>query len=155
MKTNESRFLKSKGTKSEKSQIRLAFKSSQGDFDKLLKKRKNTFSNEQQLILLKSRIENPRLFWSSISSLIRYMKTSIPLQVYTDDGLLSDDLSTVLMKWQSDYETLYNNDDNMKNDFFVTVSNVLYEYELHICDNIHVENVLLNEQIGLYEVEKQ
>ena len=74
----------------------------------------------------------------------------IPLKVYTNEGVLSDDLKVVLTKWQSDYYTLYNSCYMTDNNFMLYVSDVLYNYD--IC-TIDYENVFLNEPITMEEVQ--
>ena len=108
MKAMESMYIKCVGNKIEKSQLRKQFQTLQWKFDKLLKKSKSDFAHEQQVLLIKNRIENTKTFWSSIKCLVPRKKSLIPLKVYTANNIPSDDLSCVLEKWQSDYNALYN-----------------------------------------------
>ena len=83
IKLKESLFLRSVGPKSEQSHLRKEFQSKQCKY---------TFAQQQQIMLIKSRIKNAKQFWTTINKLTPHKKSMIPLQVYTDDGYLSDNL---------------------------------------------------------------
>ena len=75
------------------------------------------------------------------------------MQVYTNEGVLSDNLTTVLQKWKSDYKDLYNNKNVIISEFMYHVYKVLHDYDMCVHSNINVENVFLNEPIALYEIQ--
>ncbi len=156
MKQKESEFLCYNGTKVERLILRNNYQTAQWLFDKKLKQCKSKFSIEQQIKLIKDRIQDSKQFWTSVNTLVPRKKRTIPLKVYDNNGILTDDIHVVLDRWQDDYTLLYNSSTASNNDFMSHVENVLYNYRLHI-NNVHVlqvENSLLNEPIALYEIER-
>ena len=68
-------------------------------------------SHEQQKIYDKLyHTENPRDFWTQIGKIgiSKNRKTSIPFEVIADDNTVKTDYSSVMGKWKTDYEQLYN-----------------------------------------------
>ena len=63
-------------------------------------------------------VENPREFWTQIGIICIFneRKSSIPFEVLMDDNKVSTNYDTIMRKWKSDYEILYNNDNNNSNE---------------------------------------
>ena len=94
------------------SSLKEDFRVSRKKFDKLNRqcKRKYLLDQQKQLQEDFENYDNPRNFWSKIGrlGLANDRKTSIPWEVKDCNGQIYTDRNTVLHKWKTDYECLFN-----------------------------------------------
>ena len=109
----EKQWLKFKGSTVMKKRLRQDYCFVRNNFDKMLRKAKRAYQlSEQQSLRDKLyNIDNPREFWNEIGKLgmSNDRKSRIPFEVLDHDGIKTDKYS-VLGKWKSEYEQLYNNE---------------------------------------------
>ena len=88
------------------------FRASRKKFDKLNRQCKRRYLLDQQKQLHEEfeNYDNPRNFWSKIGKLglANDRKTTIPWEVKDGDGQICTDRYSVLNKWKTDYECLFN-----------------------------------------------
>ena len=110
--SSEKQWLKFKGSTVTKNRLRQEYCYVRNAFDKLLRKAKRNYQlSEQQSLRDKLfNTENPREFWTEIGKIgmANDRKSRIPFEVSDQDGIKTD-RDSVLGKWKSDYEHLYNN----------------------------------------------
>ena len=108
----EKRWLKFKGSTASRNKLRAEYCSLRHEFDKMNRRAKRAHqSHEQQKLYDKLyNTENPRDFWTQIGKIgiSNDRKTSIPFEVIANDNTVKTDYSSVLGKWKTDYEQLYN-----------------------------------------------
>ena len=109
----ENQWLKFKGSTVTKKRLRQDYCLVRNNFDKMLRKAKCTYqlAEQQRLRDKLHNIENPREFWTEIGNLgiSNDRNSHIPFEVVDQDGIKTD-RNSVLGKWKSDYEQLYNNE---------------------------------------------
>ena len=81
-------------------------------FDKQNRKCKRNFQlNEQSRLEAKLlNNDNPKEFWKKIGEIgmANDRKLKIPLEVYDENGHITNDRSEVFDKWKADYENVFN-----------------------------------------------
>ena len=110
--SSEKQWLKFKGSTVTKNRLRQEYCYVINAFDKLLRKAKSNYQlSEQQSLRDKlNNTENQREFWTDIGKfgMANDRKSCIPFESADQDGIKTD-RDSVLGKWESDYEHLYNN----------------------------------------------
>ena len=110
--SSEKQWLKFKGSTVTKNRLRQEYCYVRNAFDNLLRKAKRNYQlSEQQSLRDKLyNTENPREFWTEIGKIgmANDRKFRIPFEVSDQNGIKTD-RDSVLGKWKSDYEHLYNN----------------------------------------------
>ena len=102
----------------EKMRKRRVFISKRKEFDKQVKHFKRQYKKRKDDELLEMQSKDQREFWRKIGhiGISQDRQNTTPLEVKLDDGSVSDDLQTVLKKWQADFSNLLNpvtiNDDD-------------------------------------------
>ncbi len=51
---------------------------------------------------------DPKRFWDILSKLGSRTSQEIPMEIVDENGILINDINTVLGKWKNDYNNLYN-----------------------------------------------
>ena len=109
--SSEKQWLKFQGSTVTKNRLRQEYCYVRNAFDKMLRKAKRNYQlSEQQSLRDKLyNTENPREFWTEIGKIgmANDRKSRIPFEVSDQDGIKTD-RDSVLGKWKSDYEHLYN-----------------------------------------------
>ncbi|XP_052810397.1 uncharacterized protein LOC128238477 [Mya arenaria] len=79
-------------------------------FDKKVQKCKRAHWHKTQSDLLFDLEDDQKEFWKKISKIgiVSDRNNSIPMHVVLEDGSVSDDVKTVLIKWQKDFSKLLN-----------------------------------------------
>ena len=100
---------------------------------------------------------DPREFWNSIKMLEPHKRNAIPMQVYDDAGHIVSDSDSVMKKWRSEFENLYNKPADMNDQFddsfyeYVRSRLEVIENELQICNAVNVE---LDQDFTISEIKK-
>lgn len=95
-----------------------SFKIKRTAFDKSFQKAKRSYQREWQINVEKLDVNKPRQFWNEVNKLKPKTKSGIPMEVYDDFGNVLTDTESVLGKWKSEYEKLFNIDHNYPNTNF-------------------------------------
>ena len=108
--------------------LRQLFKRSQQDFDRAYRKAERRFKKERLDKIERVCTNDPKAFWKMLKELGPRKKSSIPFEVYDENGIIVNEKRLVLQKWRNDYMKLYNNLANEEYDksFY---ENVLCELE--------------------------
>jgi len=100
-----------------KQMLRKNFLESQHQFDKYLRYTERTYFKNLAENLENINTTNPKEFWDHINRLGPRKKTEIPMRVYNEQGDILSDVDQVLKKWEMDFSSLYNSNDNTTTDF--------------------------------------
>lgn len=150
----ENEYLSKPQNSRERQRLRMAFKTIQANFDRVYSKEKRRFERQKRTDIERFNTEDHKSFWTEIQNLGPRKSTSIPMSVYKADGSITCDKGEVLGKWETDFNTLYNNsNDNNEFDtsFYQSILEKKQELELNLDENKFPE---LNCDISLLEVEK-
>ena len=124
MTRSEKTFIKFHN-KNDKKGLRINFLNKQAMFDKLLRKTERTYNRQLADKIEDLNTNNPTEFWNNIKNLGPQKSKNIPMKVYNDDGSLMHDTASVLDKWKSDFQGLYNKPEShnvhFDNDFYESV----------------------------------
>ena len=101
---------------------------------------------------------DPNKFWNEIKDLGPRKDMSIPTSVRMGNELITD-RNNVLSKWKTDFENLYNSQDQFENtqeqrDYVNNIKLQLNNIEESMYGDDFEPNIALNESISLDEVEK-
>ena len=102
----ERKFLKSEGNI--RKLAREEFTSIQKDFDRSYRKAERKFKLENLNEIEENVTKNPKVFWEMIKNLGPRKKGNIHMEIYEEGGVVNNDVPTVLHKWKTEYENLYN-----------------------------------------------
>ena len=80
-------------------------------FDKTFKKTKRDYHRSWQINIENLDVNNPRQFWREIDKLKPKTKTNIPMQAFNKDGKIVNNPIQVLDIWKTDFESLFNIDE--------------------------------------------
>ena len=147
----EKSYISAKKNQQHKRTLRLEFINARKIFDKRLRYFERQYNNKIITTIEDVSSTNPREFWKKIKNL-GPRKTKIPFSVYDDENALCSDPSTVLGKWQSEFEKLYSIK-NVEHD--ENYQNILSHK--HLLENLSdTENLnqILNGSISFDEIEK-
>ena len=140
----EKTWLKCK-SQSDKSHFKHVYTAKRKTFDKKVQQCKRKFWLKQQTELLNA-CENSSDFWKKIGKIgVRCNRSqNIPMEVVTENGDVKTDKASVLNKWKTDFENVYNvaNDEEIHCDYDPS-SNI----------NPH-ESEILNEGISIIDVKQ-
>ena len=104
----ERKYLKAKQSTVERRNYQQSFKSKQNEFDKLYKKLKRKYERQKRIDIETLNTENPREFWREVKNLGPRKIIEIPTSVYSDSGSITNNISDVLQKWKTDFQSLLN-----------------------------------------------
>ena len=125
MREKEKCFMSYKGnSRNIRSKLRSDFKTATHKFDKLLRYKERKYNREQIDYIDQACNENPKIFWDKIKKLGPRVQKEIPLQVKVNNQIESN-LDIVKSKWMADYESLYNNSNPERCEFFKHCKNVV------------------------------
>ncbi|CAG2193097.1 unnamed protein product [Mytilus edulis] len=139
-------FLKYKGDRRTKENLKCAFKTSRKTFDKQRKNRIQTLNTS-----------NPKEFWREIKKLGPGRTKTVIDSVILEDGSYSNDPNVILSRWKEEYSKLFSGNSEEINDEFIKQLKTLNEqWEEELCaaeagaDNIqHISD--MNEPVSLEE----
>jgi len=103
----EKEFLSSSGhARSLKKQ---AYKNAQNDFERQYRKCRKNYEYQQRQKLALSRTDNPKEFWKMLKNLgpNKRSQDNIVLEVYLENGEVTQNLNVVMEKWVLEYSELY------------------------------------------------
>ena len=114
MREAEKRFVKCKGLRSARTNLRHIFINAKTNFDRNLRKaervyRKRTIDNIENICL-----NYPKEFWKNLKRLGPRKSHAIPMTIRQNDELNSNPI-VVLEEWKNKFKQLYNRDDNVNN----------------------------------------
>ena len=78
------------------------------DFDRSYRKAERKFKLENLNEIEENFTKNPKVFWEMIKNLGPRKKGNIHMEIYEAGGVVNNDVPTVLHKWKTEYENLYN-----------------------------------------------
>ena len=151
--SKERSWLRSNGNQSEKRKLRDAYNQERKHFDKLNRRIKRRYQMSEQTKLQKMYDDkDTRNFWKYIGriGLQNDRKPEIPMEVVDVDGNVSVDTADILLRWKTDYETLYSDTHNPNFDDD-HLRNIKGE---HVVPPANMDVSALNAEITLAEVEK-
>ena len=128
--------------------LKQEYKIARNNFDKSYRRVHRQYEQGETLKFETYCITEPNKFWESIKKLGPKKKQSIPMQIYNDTGEIICDQESVLNKWKSEFEQLYNNQN-------INEHEVSLEYR--IAKRMLDDSVYLKEQImldPLYETDE-
>ncbi len=78
----------------------------------------------------------------------------IPLNVYNENGSISNNIDTILHTWNSEFKGLFNKPDNVQfnNEFFEECINLKKEKDVKMENDNYVHNPELNFQITMNDI---
>ena len=135
--------------------FKLSYLKSRREFDKYLRLCERKYRNETVDKIKKLNDKDPREFWNQIQNLGIRKKNIIPMEIKTNDGVVTSDKQSVLNHRMDEFSKLYNIDvsedheDREQEEFRHTMYNHKQQLE-----TVHRENfnVYLNEDINFQEV---
>jgi hypothetical protein len=108
MNKAEHAYTKCKGPNLNKRQKRYDFILARKIFDKSLRNAERNYFRKKLSDIEANCTDDPRKFWDHIRKLGPRTNTKVPMKVYDVNGLVSDDINTVLDKWKHEFSSLYN-----------------------------------------------
>ena len=155
MREKEREFLKCKSGHHKNSK-RSAFKIAQSAFDKRYRYLERQHNRSKMDRIDQICTDNPKLFWEELQKLGPKKKTTIPMEVYNDNGDTVSDIDQVLHQWKSDFCDLFSTSFNTDNAFGDSIGDTLTEIERNFNDQPEENPDLsdLNADISLPEIQK-
>ena len=77
-------------------------------FDKEYRKVERQYNHGKMLDIDNICVNDPNKFWNCLRKLGPHKKSSIPLEIYNENNTISCNITEVLEKWKTDFESLYN-----------------------------------------------
>ena len=140
-------------SKNEKHILKTNFDIARKNFDKKLRNCERTYNRQLADQIEELNTENPREFWDHINKLGPKRQNDIPTQVYDANGNLNSDINFVKDKWKSDFESLFQVDSLMDQNFDESFRNqIIQEKELLENQDTNMENEVLNSPFTLFEI---
>ncbi len=148
-------YVRFKGPNHTKNVLKRRFADARDAFDKLLRKRKRAYSRGLLIDIEDCNTNDPRKFWNHINKLGPDRRHSIPWEVYDEDGNVSYDKNTVLLKWEEEYRKLFNdNSGSFDEEFYTRILDSKAHIERNMLDPLYTPNYTLNKPISMEEVHK-
>ncbi len=136
-----------------KQTVYLEFKAARVLFDKRLRYHERKYNRGNMIKIEEACTNNPRNFWDYVKNLGPQKKKLIPVEVIDNDGIVVSDTTVVLERWKSDFEKLYNCNQNCFDDDFKREKVLLKEsWERAMLDPLYIENKILNKNFSIMEV---
>ena len=157
MSKAEKLFMKCKSNNHERRTLRSNCVYKRASFDKLLRKSERNYNRQLADKIETLNTNDPREFWNNIKMLGPHKRNAIPMQVYDDAGHTVSDSDSVMKKWRSEFENLYNKPADMDGQFddsfyeYVKSRLEVIENELQICNAVNVE---LDQDFTISEIKK-
>ena len=134
MRDAEKKYCKSKHINNHiKQMLRKEFSEAQNLFDRCLRRTERMYYKNLADHLENINTSNPKEFWDHIKKLGPKKNTDIPVKTYTDQGDITTDLSQVLTKWENDFHSLFNSEENLAN------------FDTQFLNNIKLEKSMLED----------
>ncbi len=148
-------YTRFRGRRAIKETLRRDFILARRKFDKLLKKRQRNYRRGVLIEIETVNTTDPRQFWKMLKKLGPNRKNQIPWEVYDENGQINCNKEYVLNKWKNDYNTLYNENNDVYDDRFRDeILNSKAHLERGMQDPLYESNRMLNQPITLDEVKK-
>ncbi len=148
-------YVKFKGHRTVKEQLRQNFISNRNNFDKTLRQKQRAYRRGLLVDMEECDTSNPRKFWKHIHSLGPRKSSSIPWEVYDSDGNITCDKNTVLKTWEREYNCLFNDNNGIYDDDFLRdILSTKAHLERNMQDPLFTSNMSLNNSLSLEEVRK-
>ena len=149
-------FTKFHGDRRIKNQLQYEFKLARNTFDKQLRAAERNHRRSLSIDIESVCTDNPNKFWDHIKHLGPKRKGTIPMEAYNDDDTINTDENFVFKKWSSEFENLYNVNDNenFDNQFYDDIMQSKSFLEERMQEPLYENNSVLNTTILRSEVEK-
>jgi hypothetical protein len=157
VRISERKFLRFRGDKNTQNQLRSQFKLAQDTFDRRIRSAERRYKRSLAFDIDSASTDNPREFWNHIKQLGPKRKSSIPLEVYDDNGNIISDEEFVFNKWTNEFGKLYNFNENsveFDNEFYENILREKSFLESNMLDPLFEGNRVLNVTITLSEVKR-
>lgn len=129
------------------------FKYNQNRFDQKYRAEERKYKREQSERFDTFQTSDPSAFWNELNKLGPKTKRKIPIEVYNSRNEVVTDLPEVLNKWKTDFERLYNLDNQSGNsDSDTHIKFAITQYESNMLDPLFIENSALNGDFTLDEI---
>ncbi len=142
-----------KGHRNVKRVLREDFKAARNIFDKTLRKKQRAYRRGLLIEIEGCDTSDPRRFWKYIHKLGPKKNSSIPWEIYDDEGNVCFDKETVLNSWEREYSSLFNCNDGVFNEPFLDqVKSVKAHREREMQEPLYISNNFLNKTLELEEI---
>ena len=94
--------------RSERRDIRLQFKRSRHDFDKVFRKYERQYRREQSERIEKACSSEPQRFWRDLKNVGSKRSNVVPMEVYDETDNILCDVTSVKDVWKQSFEKIYN-----------------------------------------------
>ena len=84
------------------------FKTIQNTFDKTYRRDERRYNRARLVEIEEVVTKVPRRFWEMLGKIGSKKSLEIPMEVYDENGSIRSDINSVLGKWKTDYDNLYN-----------------------------------------------
>ncbi len=155
MHEKEKIFCRCKKNNREKKKFKNDFIYARKVFDKSLKFHERSYNRGHTIEIEKVCTTNPNAFWQHIKNLGPKSKNKIPVEIILEDGTTINKTDEVYNKWKSDFEGLYNPNDNnpsFNKKFKKECSDTKLLFENNMLDPLYLPNISLNKDITIQEV---
>ena len=157
MHFTEKQYLKFKGRNNVNNALRKDFQIAQKNFDRRLRHCERKHKQTMCIDIETMTSNNPSEFWNKIKQLGPRRHSSIPMEIYDNDGEIIIDEQIVLEKSKEDFQNIYNMDDSATEfncDFQRYSSNHRVLLEERMLDPLYNENEQLNSVITVEEIRR-
>ena len=157
MHSTEKQYLKFKGRNNVKNALRKDFQIAQKNFDRRLRQCVRKHKKTMCIDIETMTMNNPSEFWNKIKQLGSRRHSSIPMEIYDNDGEIITDEQIFLEKSKEDFQNIYNMDDSAT-DFNCDIqrysSNHRVLLEERMLDPLYNENEQLNSIITVEDIRR-
>lgn len=157
MHSTEKQYLKFKERNNVKNALRKDFQIAQENFDIRLGQCERKHKQTMCIDIETMTTNNPSEFWNKIKQLGPRRHSSIPMEIYDNDGEIIIDEQIVLEKWKEDFQNIYNMDDSATDfncDFQRYLSNHRVLLEERMLNPLYNENEQLNSIITVEDIRR-
>ena len=156
VRRKEKAFTNFHGDRRTKNQLQYEFKLARNTFDKQLRAAERNHRRSLSINIESVCTDNPNKFWDHIKHLGPKRKDKIPMEAYNDDNTINTDENFVFKKWSSEFENLYNVNDNenFDNQCFVDIMQRKSFLEERMQEPLYENNSVLNMTFLRSEVKK-
>ena len=133
----EKEYKRFRGGRMRRSELRDIFTLKRSQFDKLLRNSERKYNRELADKIDSLNTEDPKQFWDHIKKLGPSKRKQIPMQIYDENGVLTNDTESVLNHWKLEYQTLFHMSESSADfdeDFYIWVKSQKVKLENDFSD---------------------
>ena len=137
-----------KGQNSIRNRLRHVFVTARKRFNREVQRAKRQYIRQKQAEINELQSKNQTMFWKEIGKIGvgQERRKNIPLEILKPDGSVSSDVTEVLGKWESDFESLLNPINSTSNPELVNIN-------MHSTQNNENMSCYLQDPIQMTEIE--